>query len=272
MLTEKSFDTGELTLNYAEGPPTGPPLVLLHGLTSHWQTWQAMLSQLTPRWHVYALDLRGHGASGRVANRYQLADYAWDVVAFLRHLPEPAVVMGHSLGAATALAVAAACPTGTRAAVLLDPPLFNRDTSVAAMPEVKSWFSWVYQTVTSSSTYEDIVARCRESDPEATAEQIAVFADTVSGVAADTVYTALQDQLLAGFDLAGALRQIQRPLLLLYGDWAHGAAVRDEDAKFVCDNLPSAVIVKIPDGSHMFFQEQQEQVLEQIGTFAAICT
>jgi len=269
VLIEKSFDTGELTLNYAEGPPAGPPLVLLHGLTARWQAWQAMLPLLTPHWQVYALDARGHGASGRVAHQYHLADYARDVAAFLHHLPEPAVVMGHSLGAATALAAAAACPTRTRAAVLLDPPLFNRDTSIAAMPEVKNWFNWVYQTVTASSSYEDIVARCRESDSEATAEQITVFADTVSGVASDTVYTALQDQLFAGFDLAGALRQIQCPLLLLYGDWAHGAAVRDEDAAFVRDNLPSAVIVKIPDGSHMFFQEQQEQVVEQVGTFVA---
>jgi hypothetical protein len=33
MLSEKSFDTGELLLNYAEGPASGPPLALLHGLT-----------------------------------------------------------------------------------------------------------------------------------------------------------------------------------------------------------------------------------------------
>jgi len=138
-------------------------------------------------------------------------------------------------------------------------------------PRFKGWFSWVYQTVTSASSYEDIVARCREGNPEANAEQITVLADMVSGVAADTVHTTLQDGLFAGFDLAGALRHIQCPLLLLYGDWAHGAAMRDGDAEFVRGNLPSAVIVKIPDGSHMFFQEQQEQVLERIGTFVAIC-
>ena len=153
MLVEKSFETGELTLHYAEGPPAGPPLVLLRGMTGRWQAWQPMPSQLTPRWHVSALDLRGHGKSGRIANRYQLADYARDVVAFLQHLPEPAVLMGHSLGAATALAAAAACPTGTRAAILLDPPLYNRDTSIEATPEFKRRLSWVYQTVTSSASH-----------------------------------------------------------------------------------------------------------------------
>ena len=40
MLVEKSFDTEEVVLNYSEGPPNGPPLVLLPGGTmrslSHW--------------------------------------------------------------------------------------------------------------------------------------------------------------------------------------------------------------------------------------------
>ena len=65
MLSEKSFDTGELPLNYAEGPTSGPPLVLLHGLTGWWHAWEPCLPQLTPTWHVYAVDLRGHGQSGR---------------------------------------------------------------------------------------------------------------------------------------------------------------------------------------------------------------
>ena len=32
MIPEKLFNTGEITLNYAEGPASGPPLLLLHGL------------------------------------------------------------------------------------------------------------------------------------------------------------------------------------------------------------------------------------------------
>src|SRR5947209_5865240 len=36
-ITEHEFDAGEVRLNYAEGPPNGPPLVLLHGLGRRWQ-------------------------------------------------------------------------------------------------------------------------------------------------------------------------------------------------------------------------------------------
>ena len=36
MLEEKNFDTGVVHLNYAEGPDSGPPLVLLHGRGDRW--------------------------------------------------------------------------------------------------------------------------------------------------------------------------------------------------------------------------------------------
>jgi pimeloyl-ACP methyl ester carboxylesterase len=52
VLQERSFDTGSVTLNYAEGPAARPALVLLHGLTGSWQVWQAMLPYLTLNWHV----------------------------------------------------------------------------------------------------------------------------------------------------------------------------------------------------------------------------
>ena len=42
MQNEKQFDTGELTLDYAEAG-SGQPLVLLHGLTSSKMGWYPLL-------------------------------------------------------------------------------------------------------------------------------------------------------------------------------------------------------------------------------------
>ena len=36
-LVERTIDTGQVVLNYAEGPAHGAPLVLLHGLGRRWQ-------------------------------------------------------------------------------------------------------------------------------------------------------------------------------------------------------------------------------------------
>jgi hypothetical protein len=36
LFREATFDTGKVVLNYAEGPASGPPLVMLHGGSGRW--------------------------------------------------------------------------------------------------------------------------------------------------------------------------------------------------------------------------------------------
>src|SRR5688572_6372740 len=111
MLTEKMFDTGTVKINYAEGPPAGPPLVMLHGVTTRWQTFQPILPEFLSRYHVYAPDLRGHGRSSQAPGAYSIRNDAEDVIAFLSdRAVEPAILLGWSLGAMVALVVAAEAP------------------------------------------------------------------------------------------------------------------------------------------------------------------
>src|SRR5687767_921873 len=111
-MTERTVRSGSAgTLNVSTGPATGPPLVLLHGVTRRWQDYAPLLPTLTLRWHVHALDFRGHGKSDRTAEgAYRVADYVADAAALLRDVGKPSVVYGHSLGAMVAAGVAAAEP------------------------------------------------------------------------------------------------------------------------------------------------------------------
>ena len=121
MLVEKSFDTGEVVLNYAEGPDNGPPLVLLHGVTSRWQTFNPIINEFINRWQIYALDFRGHGKSSRTPEKYGLRYHYNDAVKFITQVVrEPSVIFGHSLGGRTALILAANNPYITRAIILGD--------------------------------------------------------------------------------------------------------------------------------------------------------
>ena len=98
-IVEQTFDTGEVCLNYAEGPANGPPLVLLHGLGRRWQVFMPVIPALSLRWHIFVPDLRGHGKSARVARGYRGTQYSEDITRFLRErVSEPAVLFGHSLG------------------------------------------------------------------------------------------------------------------------------------------------------------------------------
>ena len=79
---EKKFQARTIEVNYAEGPDNGPPLLLIHGLGGHWANWEPVIDQFAEDWHVYAIDLRGHGDSGWDAGgRYDFASLVRDVEA-----------------------------------------------------------------------------------------------------------------------------------------------------------------------------------------------
>ena len=82
-IKENTFDTGILTINYAEIASASTPLVLLHGGSGRWQSFDNILADLAAICHVYAPDLRGHGRSTWVTGTYRLQDYANDTIAFL---------------------------------------------------------------------------------------------------------------------------------------------------------------------------------------------
>lgn len=90
---------------------TGPPVVLLHGITEDRRCWEPLIPRLADRATVLAVDLRGHGASP-VQAPFDLASMAGDVYALVaRHELEPPLVIGHSLGGMVATAYASALPT-----------------------------------------------------------------------------------------------------------------------------------------------------------------
>src|SRR4051812_33031321 len=129
--TQHEFN-GLCNLHYAEGPASGPALLLLHGVTRNWREWGELLPGLSRDWRVIALDARGHGGSAR-AERYFLTDYISGTGRFLTGVSaptttEPLVILGHSMGAMVAAAVAAELPKLVRGIVLEDPPFQTMGT------------------------------------------------------------------------------------------------------------------------------------------------
>ncbi len=142
-IKESTFDTGVVILNYVEVASSGTSLVLLHGGSARWQSFESILSDLAAIWRIYAPDLRGHGKSGWVSGSYRLQDYTDDTIAFLRHhVHEPAYLFGHSLGGIVALMVAAQYPEGIRAVAVGDAPLSSQtfhDHLLQGQDRVAAW-------------------------------------------------------------------------------------------------------------------------------------
>ena len=98
--------------------------LMIHGLGSSAATcWQVMEALAEDGYHAVAVDLRGHGQAPRTST-YRIADFASDVALVA---PEPArpwdAVIGHSIGAASAVVAASQHPDWARRLVLIDPAL-----------------------------------------------------------------------------------------------------------------------------------------------------
>lgn len=122
MFTERFIDTGEVPIRVLSGPADGPSVLFLHGVSRNGRDFAPVFPAFIGSWQVHTLDHRGHGKSGRAPGAYRITDYTRDAAAVVRALPGPVVLFGHSLGAVTTAAVAAAEPASVRAVILEDPP------------------------------------------------------------------------------------------------------------------------------------------------------
>ena len=78
----------------------GSPVLLLHGITNSVEDWLLNFHQLAENHRVYAVDLIGHGKTGKpLSASYHIKDLAGFITAFMDQLAiKPADMIGHSLG------------------------------------------------------------------------------------------------------------------------------------------------------------------------------
>jgi pimeloyl-ACP methyl ester carboxylesterase len=106
------IDVDGVRIHYTEwGPPTAPSVVMLHGLNVQCHTWDPIALRLADEFHVFALDLRGHGDSDWVRAGYRVRQMAHDVHGVIEELGVgPVHLVGHSQGVRVAIAVAGERP------------------------------------------------------------------------------------------------------------------------------------------------------------------
>jgi len=111
----------------------GPLVVLAHGMGDNRNAYRFMVPVLTEAgYRVAATDLRGHGESSTGWSSYTRADTAADLLALIRHLGGPAVIVGHSFAGGSATIAAARAPEHLSAIVELSPFTRVAPISIAA--------------------------------------------------------------------------------------------------------------------------------------------
>jgi pimeloyl-ACP methyl ester carboxylesterase len=97
--SERFFRSGTLRIHFRDwGDPANPPLVIVHGLRDHSHSFDDLARGLLDRFHVLALDLRGHGDS-ETTPYYAFGHFVLDLHNLVRALRlERPTLVGHSMG------------------------------------------------------------------------------------------------------------------------------------------------------------------------------
>jgi pimeloyl-ACP methyl ester carboxylesterase len=114
-------DRGDVFVRYQAGPPGAPTVLLLHGwMASADLNWLGTFPALAGRYHVVAMDHRGHGRGIRSREPFSLEDCAHDAAGLLRELRvRNAIVAGYSMGGPVALLMARGRPDLVQGLVLV---------------------------------------------------------------------------------------------------------------------------------------------------------
>jgi pimeloyl-ACP methyl ester carboxylesterase len=304
-IVEQTCDTGEVQLNFAEGPANGPPLVLLHGLGRRWQVFLPLIPALSLRWQIFAPDFRGHGKSGRAVRGYHGTEYAGDIARFLRErVPLPAVIFGHSLGGMIAMWVAAHHPELVRALILGDnmimarsgagahsensqrPPLplppAGRQSPRLRHPMYTALFSGLRDLARKGGSVEGIadgignillpIAASTEAIairqlPGNDEAYLLAWARCVQQADPEAYDMTLDGSALEGWDGEAVLRGILCPTLLLQGSPELGGLMSDADVAMATRLLAHHTHVRFRNLGHALFIQQPEPVLRAVTNF-----
>ncbi len=256
-------DTGDGRIHYAELAGDGPPLVLLHGIGMDWRVWQAVSRRLAPFFHLFMLDLRGHGRSTKPAHGYTLAHYAADVEDVLDHLRLDRVVLtGSSLGGMVAASVEAP-PDLVSHYVLVDPPLTGgpiRETAVfRRILELKH------------QAPEALARFLAQNNPGAGLFLLRSMAEMWQE-AADGVIEDMLDRPADYYAIDANLRAIESPTLLMQADPAHGAVLTDTEAQRTLQLLRQGSLARVAGTGHAIHAHAPVEFVRLLTEFTEVRT
>lgn len=271
-----------VTLHYADwGNEGAPPLLLIHGTRDHARSWDRVARALRDRWHVMALDLRGHGDSGWSDDGAYLFPYhILDLVAVMEAIgPQPVTIIAHSFGGNVAARYAGLFPDRVRKIVFVDSlgPTPETYAQWAAAGPVKRTAEWIAQrrdprqaTSRTFATIDEAAARMAKANPHLTPE-MALHLATYGVRRHEDGYRwkfdprssmfAPEDFAVQGGPYWAA---VTAPVFILHGEksWTTDP-VEDGRAAF----FQNARTLNFPDAGHWIHHDQLDGFLAAVGMF-----
>ncbi len=255
-----------MSLYYTRTGGDGPPLVLAHGMADSGLCWSRLARALEDEYDIIMPDARSHGRSERSPGDYPSEVLADDLAGVIEglNLDQP-IVIGHSMGATTALFLAAAYPRCLRAAVLEDPPIWS--TPRALTPVERAAQQAIRRAGLErdkSQGRETLLIRAKADNPSWAPEEWDDWLDSKMMVDTGALpYPSTQSSWRE------VLARISCPTLLLTGDPALGAIVTAEVARECTDIQPLVTVAHIAGAGHSIRREQFDAYVGAVRSFLA---
>ena len=259
-------ESGGVELNVElQGASDAPLVVFLHGVSGCGRTYDFLPAQITDGRRIARIDLRGHGQSDHATGTYTIDRYGEDVVAVLRLLDRPAVLVGHSLGGVTAWWVAQHEPQLVAAALLEDPPLYMGEPEEheknLAIPVFRSVSERAAAWQREGATIDDVAAALAPAalGPERTMGDVmepdAIRARAEAYLLMDrgVLDQAADRSTLAPTD---TMAPISVPTLLLAADDAMGSAFPARHEERLALTHPDVEVTRVPGAGHGIHEER----------------
>jgi N-formylmaleamate deformylase len=260
------IDVAGPRLHYVRSGGDGLSLVFAHGVGDDGWCWSVVAEALAPAYDVVLVDARGHGRSAEPADGYGAAVQADDLrrVIGVLELDEP-VLVGHSMGAMTVLALAATSPALPRALVLEDPPPWWMPPAPAAAGVTRAQMR-ADMAAMKRMTHRELCVQQRQAAPHWPEAEIIRWAEAKQRMSPQ-VAEIFDTPGGSGVDWSRDLAGVRCPVLLITGDPEHGALTTPEAVAALRQPIPGLQSVSLPDAGHSVRHDQPEQYLDAVRRF-----
>lgn len=243
----RSFDGTRIHYRVdGRGEKGSPALVFVHCWSCDLHYWEAQLPRFARRYRVVALDLAGHGRSGKGRRDWTVESFGRDVEAVVRHLDLKRVVLiGHSMGGPVVLEAARRMPERVAGLVPVDTLLDVDDhMTPEKIEEYLAPFAADYKAAT------DKFARAYMFTP--TSPPALVDAIVREASAADPAVAIPALRSTWAYDAAPALESLKVPIVAVNADkWPTNLAAARRHA-------PQFDVVLVKGVGHYLMREKPE--------------
>lgn len=241
---------------YYEEFGQGKTLLLIHGGAASTRFWKKQIPVFSKHFHVIAMDLRGHGNSGKTAEGHNLTQYGRDLKTILDTLDlDRVVIVGWSLGSSVAMSYFEQFGLKRLAGLVNVDQRPYRFTSEKGLQELVN----VVRTSKFRAHWRRLESFLHTPQSE---DNLRWMACEMMKTPTDVYLSVIRDSFQ--YDFRPLLSGLNIPALICT---ASNGLIEPDQAQWMVGEMPQARVVEFDECGHMLFWEQPDKFNREVTSF-----